>query len=63
MLWASLACAHVGESVGLSKLANLVSTGQLQTHVEVEEPWDKVVEVTQALTDRRYVGKAVLHVT
>jgi len=49
-------------SEGLRRLATLVSQGRLTPQIEVQEPWEKVAEVCQALTDRKFVGKAVLHV-
>ncbi len=49
-------------SEGLARLALLVSQKKLQPQIEIEESWEKVVEITKALTDRKFVGKAVLHV-
>jgi NADPH2:quinone reductase len=48
---------------GLRQLATLVGEGRLKPQVEVEEPWEKVATIAQALTDRKYLGKAVLHLT
>jgi NADPH:quinone reductase-like Zn-dependent oxidoreductase len=47
-------------SVGLGRLADLVSTGQLTPHVSVERPWKEIAQVAQDLMDRRFPGKAVL---
>ncbi|HEV7302514.1 MAG TPA: zinc-binding dehydrogenase [Tepidisphaeraceae bacterium] len=47
---------------GLRRLATLVSQGKLKPQIEIEENWEKVGEITAALTDRKFVGKAVLHV-
>jgi NADPH2:quinone reductase len=47
---------------GLARLAGLVERGQLKPLISVEEPWTKVAEVAQRLTDRAYPGKAVLHI-
>lgn len=49
-------------SDGLSRLAALVSQGKLRPQIEVEESWEKVATIAQSLTDRKFVGKAVLHV-
>jgi NADPH2:quinone reductase len=49
-------------SDGLATLATLVAEKKLQPQIEIEESWEKVVPVTQALTERKFVGKAVLHV-
>jgi NADPH:quinone reductase-like Zn-dependent oxidoreductase len=49
-------------SVGLRKLAELMAAGKLRTTISIEEPWTKVADVAQRLTDRRFVGKAVLRV-
>lgn len=49
-------------SVGLKRLLKLVAQGQLKPHIAVEAPWTQVAEIAQQLLDRRYLGKAVLHV-
>jgi NADPH:quinone reductase-like Zn-dependent oxidoreductase len=53
-----------GESgaIGLDRLARMVADGRMKPHISVEESWEKVAEVAQALVDRKYPGKAVLHV-
>ena len=48
-------------SIGLRRLAELMSLGKLKATVSIEEPWTKIAEVAQALTNRTFVGKAVLH--
>jgi NADPH:quinone reductase-like Zn-dependent oxidoreductase len=48
-------------SIGLKKLASLLSAGKLQPHIDIEEPWEKIAEIAQKLTDRQFIGKAVLH--
>lgn len=53
--------AAMPASDGLQRLATLVSQSKLSPQIEVQEPWEKVAQVTQALTDRKFVGKAVLH--
>ncbi len=47
-------------SVGLSRLAKLVSEGKLRPQITVEEQFDKVGEVAQDLMDRKIPGKAVI---
>jgi NADPH:quinone reductase len=49
-------------SVGLKILGDLVAAGKLKPRIEIVESWGKVVELTQQLTDRKFVGKAVLQV-
>jgi NADPH:quinone reductase len=49
-------------SVGLKILAGLVASDKLRPRIEVVESWTKVVEITQQLMDRKFVGKAVLQV-
>ncbi|MDP9375560.1 MAG: alcohol dehydrogenase, partial [Chloroflexota bacterium] len=41
----------------------LVAAGRLRPHIEVEAPWTAIADVAQRLLDRRFAGKAVLHVT
>jgi len=47
-------------SVGLARLAKLVSEGKLKPQITVEEPFDKVGEVARDLMDRKIPGKAVI---
>ncbi len=49
-------------SDGLARLAGLVATGQLRPNISVEASWTEIAGVSQQLLDRRYPGKAVLHV-
>ena len=49
-------------SVGLGRLARLVAAGKLNPRITREAPWTEVAAVAQELMDRRYPGKAVLHV-
>jgi NADPH2:quinone reductase len=46
---------------GLRKLGKLVSQGKLEPHIDIQEPWTKIAEIAQKLTDRQFIGKAVLH--
>lgn len=48
-------------SVGLQRLLMLVAEGQLQPQISVEAPWTQVADIAQQLLDRRFPGKAVLH--
>jgi NADPH:quinone reductase len=50
-------------SVGLQRLLRLVTTGQLKPHISVEAPWTQVADIAQQLLDRRFSGKAVLHLS
>jgi NADPH:quinone reductase-like Zn-dependent oxidoreductase len=49
-------------SIGLALLSDLVASGRLKPHIDLEEPWTKVAEIAQQLTDRKFTGKAVLSV-
>ncbi|MBV9848888.1 MAG: zinc-binding dehydrogenase [Armatimonadetes bacterium] len=49
-------------SSGLAKLAALIADGQLAPRISVERPWTEIADAAQQLLDRRYPGKAVLHV-
>jgi NADPH:quinone reductase-like Zn-dependent oxidoreductase len=48
-------------SAGLARLAALMAEKKLKVHIAVEKPWTAVDEVARDLTNRRYLGKAVLH--
>lgn len=48
-------------SAGLATLAALVSEGHLAPQISVEAPWTEIARVAQNLVDRKYAGKAVLH--
>lgn len=47
---------------GLARLSRLVASGALTTSISVEAPWTSIGDVAQQLMDRRFPGKAVLHV-
>jgi NADPH:quinone reductase-like Zn-dependent oxidoreductase len=49
-------------SGGLERLARLVAAGRLRPLIAVEEPWSAVGRVAQQLMERRFAGKAVLHI-
>lgn len=59
ILFHELARAPAG--LGLSRLAALVAQGKLRPLIEVEAPLARIPELAQALTDRAFVGKAVIH--
>ncbi len=50
-------------AVGLTRLVKLISHGQLTPYISVEASWTQVGELAQQLLDRRYLGKAVLHIS
>lgn len=49
-------------SLDLARLAQAVAGGDLKSHIEVAESWEKIEEVAQHLRNRTYAGKAVLYV-
>ena len=48
-------------SEGLKRLLILVETNKIEAHVEVEDTWTSAAVLAQALLDRLFVGKAILH--
>lgn len=46
---------------GLERLLDVLGRGRLQTHIQVEESWTEVGRIAQSLMERRFWGKAVLH--
>lgn len=50
-------------SDGLARLAGLVAAERVRPHISIEAPWTDIAAVAQQLLDRRYPGKAVLHVS
>ncbi len=48
-------------SIGMARLAQLVSEGRVRPHISVEAPWDQIGLVARDLLDRKIPGKAVLH--
>jgi NADPH2:quinone reductase len=59
-LFAELAAVE-NASIGLSRLLRLVAAGSLQPRISVEASWREVGRVARDLIDRRFTGKAVLH--
>jgi NADPH:quinone reductase len=49
-------------SVGLARLVKLVANGSLTPHIDLEANWSEIAQVAQQLTDRQFLGKAVLHI-
>ena len=50
-------------SLGLQRLVRLVGDGKLTPHIGAEADWREIGQVAQALLDRRFPGKAVLHIS
>jgi NADPH:quinone reductase len=50
-------------SSGLQRLISLVGTGKLSPSIGMEADWHQIGMVAQALLDRRFPGKAVLHIS
>jgi len=48
-------------NIALARLAGLVADGQLKPQIGVEAPWEEIAMVARDLLDRRFTGKAVLH--
>ncbi|GAA1241744.1 hypothetical protein GCM10009609_01600 [Pseudonocardia aurantiaca] len=57
-------CRPCGEGVGpeLDVLLDLVARGELDPQIGLREDWHHVVDVAQALLERRVPGKAVLEI-
>lgn len=55
---------HEGEppGYGLRVLGELVADGRVTPHVAVEASWAEAGRIAQSLMERRFLGKAVLHV-
>jgi NADPH:quinone reductase len=49
-------------AIGLQRLLKLVANHQLTPLISVEAAWTEVADLAQQLLDRRFLGKAVLHV-
>jgi NADPH:quinone reductase len=48
-------------SEGLARLVKLVADGTLVPHIALEESWEAIASTAQQLTDRSFLGKAVLY--
>jgi NADPH:quinone reductase len=49
-------------AAGLARLVKLVADSALVPHIDVEASWNEIAKVAQQLTDRQFLGKAVLHI-
>lgn len=49
-------------ATGLSRLVNFVAEGLLVPHIDLEAPWSAIADVAEQLTNRQFLGKAVLHI-
>jgi len=49
-------------SFGLRRLVHLAAAGKLTPHLGLEADWREIGQVAQALIDRKFPGKAVLHI-
>lgn len=52
---------HESASRRLRRLLRLVSSGAFSPHIGAEAPWHEIEKLAQALLDREFPGKAVLH--
>jgi NADPH2:quinone reductase len=50
-------------ALGLGRLVRLVSTGKLIPPLGIEADWHEIGRIAQALIDRQFPGKAVLHIS
>lgn len=48
--------------IALARLVGLVAEGKLKPQIAVEAPWEELATVARELLDRRFTGKAVLHI-
>lgn len=48
-------------AAGLPRLARMVADGTLRTNIGAQAPWTEIARVGQELLERRFTGKAVLH--
>ena len=53
---------HKPIAEGLPRLARMVADGTLRTSIGAQAPWTEIARVGQELLERRFTGKAVLHV-
>lgn len=53
---------HEPATIGLSKLAGLISRNKLKPLIEMEADWNDIKKVAGELIDRKFKGKAVLHI-
>ena len=48
-------------SISLSRLAGLINAGKLKPVIELEANWNEIQQVAEQLMQRKFKGKAVLH--
>ncbi len=53
---------HKPIAAGLTRLARMVAEGTLRTSIGAQAPWTEIARVGHELLERRFTGKAVLHV-
>lgn len=53
---------HKPIAEGVPRLAQMVAEGTLRTNIGAQAPWTEIARVGQELLERRFTGKAVLHV-
>lgn len=49
-------------AIGLTKLVQLLANQQLKPHIDRIASWTEIAVIAQQLTDRQFIGKAVLNV-
>ncbi len=52
---------HEPAAAGLARLLRLMIDGRLRPHIGIEAPWTEIGDIAGRLMDRRFKGKAVLH--
>ena len=50
-------------TIGLGKLGSLMQRGLLKPQIAVEESWNELPRIAHDLLDRKFLGKAVLHMS
>lgn len=50
-------------AIGLAKLVQLVADQKLKPHIDRTASWTEIASIAQQLTDRQFIGKAVLHLS
>lgn len=53
---------HQDLSKDLGSLANRIAKGQHETNIAVEDSWNNIGMIAKKLIERKYYGKAVLHI-
>ncbi|BAU11476.1 alcohol dehydrogenase [Leptolyngbya sp. NIES-3755] len=48
-------------AIGLAKLVQLLADQRLKPHIDRTASWTEIAAIAQQLTDRQFIGKAVLH--